>query len=413
MRVLVLSDYYLPGYRAGGPLRTLANMVEQFGDEVTFRVITRDRDFGAGEPFADVTPGVWQSIGKAEVLYLPPGALSLQALREVLRGLDYDVLYLNSFFSPDFTLKPLLLRHLGRIPRCPVVLAPRGEFSPGAVRLKGARKRAFIAAARAVSLYRDVVWQASSEYERDDVRRWFGPEVPILIAPDVPSAPAASGALPQSLPKQEGRCDVVFLSRISRKKNLDGALRMLAGLRGEVRFDIYGPLEDHGYWRDCQRLIAALPANVRAEYRGTVPHEDVTAVMSRHHLFLLPTLGENFGHVILEALVGGCPVLISDQTPWRGLAAEGAGWELPLSDPEAFRTVLQRCIDMSAEEHASLSARAARYGLFCSRDEEVLRQNRELFRRACASVSGVVPASATGLIGPELDVASVHTSTRR
>jgi glycosyltransferase involved in cell wall biosynthesis len=381
MRVLVLSDYYLPGYRAGGPIRTLANMVEQLGHGLSFRVVTRDRDFGASEPYPDVEPGRWQRVGQAEVLYLAPQDLSLPALRRLLREAPYDVLYLNSFFSPSFTSEPLLLRRLGLIPRLPVVLAPRGEFSPGALRLKAARKRAFIAAARAAGLHDGVLWQASSEYEAADIRRWFSSRAAVHVAPDVPGR-IGSGALPPRVPKCAGRLDAVFLSRISRKKNLDGALRMLAGVQGEVRLNIYGPLEDAAYWRECQRLIEALPPNVCVEYRGTVPHEEVASVLRQHHLFLFPTLGENFGHVILEALVAGCPVLLSDQTPWRGLEVAGVGWDLPLAEPAAFGAVLQRCIDMTDEEHAAWTERAAAYGARHSEDVTVLEQNRALFRGA-------------------------------
>ena len=43
--------------------------------------------------------------------------------------------------------------------------------------------------------------------------------------------------------------------------------------------------------------------------------------IARSDVFLLPTGGENFGHAIFEALSCGVPVLISDQTPWRGLEA--------------------------------------------------------------------------------------------
>lgn len=394
MTILTLTDYYLPGYRAGGPIRTLANMVEQLGDEFTFRIVTRDRDFGEGEPLAGVIPRRWQRVGKAEVLYLAPHDLSARALRRVLCDTEHDVLYLNSFFSPSLTLKPLLLRRLGRVPRRAVVLAPRGEFSPGALRLKAVRKHAFIAAARALGLYEGVLWQASSEYERDDVRRWFGADAAVHVAPDVPDAASAARteALPPRPPKLPGRLDVVFLSRISRKKNLDGALRMLAGVRGEVRLDIYGPLEDEAYWRECQQPIAALPANIRVEYRGAVPYEEVASVMRRHHLFLFPTLGENFGHVILEAFVAGCPVLISDRTPWRALTAERAGWDVPLDDPEAFRAVLQRCVEMSGREHADWSAGAAAFGERFSRNTEVLEQNRALFRLAGGSASAPEPA---------------------
>ncbi len=388
MRILTLSDYYLPGYLAGGPMRTLANMVAQLGEEFAFRVVTRDRDLTAREPYPGVVPGVWQEVGKAQVLYLPPAGLSLRRLREVIGATAHDVLYLNSFFSRSFTLKPLLLRRLGLIPPRPLVLAPRGEFSPGALRLKRARKRAFLAAARACSLYEGVVWQASRAYEQEEIRRGFGARGPVLVAPDLPAASATAPPLAPRPAKQPGYLRAVFLSRISRKKNLDVALRMLEGVRGAVELSIYGPLEDSGYWADCQALMQRLPENIRVEYRGSIVHERVAEVMREHDLFFLPTLGENFGHVILEALQAGTPVLISDQTPWRALEEEGVGWDLSLDEPEAFRSILQQCVEMTAEEHRLLSQRAARFGLRRSRDEEVLRRNRELFRYACAEARG-------------------------
>ncbi len=104
--------------------------------------------------------------------------------------------------------------------------------------------------------------------------------------------------------------------------------------------------------------------------------------MREHDLFFLPTLGENFGHVILEALCAGCPVLISDQTPWRGLEEKGVGWDLSLSKPEMFREVLQRCVDMNDEEYMKWSERAREYGVNVSRDDNVVKQNRQLFYKA-------------------------------
>ena len=65
----------------------------------------------------------------------------------------------------------------------------------------------------------------------------------------------------------------------------------------------------------------------------------------------------------------GCPVLISDQTPWRSLEEKGVGWDLPLSKPEMFQEVLERCVDVNDEE----------YGLQVTKDDGVVEQNRELF----------------------------------
>ena len=66
------------------------------------------------------------------------------------------------------------------------------------------------------------------------------------------------------------------------------------------------------------------------KYMGIVKHERVGEVFAEHDLFLLPSLGENYSHVTCEALSAGCPVLISDRTPWRNLQQKGVGWDVPL-----------------------------------------------------------------------------------
>jgi len=126
--VLACVDYYLPGYKAGGPIRTLANMVEQLGDKFAFRVITRDRDFQDREPYPNIQPCQWNQLGKAEVFYLSPEKVTLRTFQSILSETEYDILYLNSFFSPRFTISPLLLQRLKFISNRPIVLAPRGEF---------------------------------------------------------------------------------------------------------------------------------------------------------------------------------------------------------------------------------------------------------------------------------------------
>jgi glycosyltransferase involved in cell wall biosynthesis len=101
--------------------------------------------------------------------------------------------------------------------------------------------------------------------------------------------------------------------------------------------------------------------------------------MAEHKLFLIPTLGENFGHVIFESLAVGCPVLISDRTPWRGLEEKGVGWDVPLGDVARFRAILQECVDMDSEAYASLSQRARGYAVQYEQDSSVLDTYRVMF----------------------------------
>src|SRR6185369_17989258 len=104
--------------------------------------------------------------------------------------------------------------------------------------------------------------------------------------------------------------------------------------------------EDALYWERCRRASAALPPSVTLCDRGEVAADEVGRALARNHVVLLPTYGENFGHVILESLLAGVPVLISDQTPWRDLESRRAGWDLPLAEPERFRERLTALLDM-------------------------------------------------------------------
>ena len=385
MCILTFIDYYLPGYKGGGPIRTLVNFVEQLGEEIKLKIVTSDRDLGDETPYHGVSANVWGRVGKADVRYVSPDKFSFFFVRQLMRDTTFDVIYLNSFFSYRGAIKPLLLRRLAMVRNVPVILAPRGEFSPGALALKALKKRVFMRLSKMVGLYGGIIWQASSEVEARDIRRCFGDELTIFVAPDI--APVVA---PSSLPRREtiklrGKLDIVFLSRISRKKNLDGALRLLGNLEGDIRFNIYGPLEDSGYWAECEQIISELPQNVAVQYCGTVAHDNVLSVMGAHDLFLFPTLGENFGHVILEAFLAGCPVVLSDQTPWRGLADKRVGWDIPLSGPADFHSVLQRCVMMDEEEYKMWSDSARAFGLSQTQDGSVVARNRALFEHALAA----------------------------
>jgi glycosyltransferase involved in cell wall biosynthesis len=386
--VLILADYYLPGSRAGGPIRSLANLVESLGDEFTFRLVTRDRDCGGERAYPGVEPDRWQRVGKAQVLYLSPRRTSLACWQRLLSRTPYDVLYLNSFFSSQFTIKPLLLRRLGLVPRRATVLSPKGELAASALAIKNRKKRLFATLAQRVALYRGLTWQASSAYEAADIaRHWASPSPDdLLIAPDM-AAPVSRQAPPPS--KKPGALAAAFLSRIVPVKNLDGALSVLAEVSGDIDFTIYGPVEDTAYWASCEERIAALPPRVRVRCVGAVSPRDVPGLLCRQHLFFLPTRGENFGHAIVEALAAGCPVLIGDQTPWRNLRECQAGWDLPVDRPDLFRAALQSCIDMDEDEYRRWSHGArSYYERIIERDQSV-QGHRQLFLRAARDAASV------------------------
>jgi glycosyltransferase involved in cell wall biosynthesis len=182
--------------------------------------------------------------------------------------------------------------------------------------------------------------------------------------------------------KQSGRLRLAYLARISPGKNLITALDMLEGLEGEIAFDVHGPIEDRRYWARCEERMRRLPRNVTVRYRGAVPFGAASEVLARYDALLLPTLGENFGHVIVEALAAGCPPIVSNRTPWRDLEARRVGWDLPLEEPERFRAALAACVRMGADEHREWSEEARRYAQEVTTDPSALEATRRLFTDA-------------------------------
>jgi glycosyltransferase involved in cell wall biosynthesis len=337
--VLAFASYYLPGYKAGGPIQSLANLVSQLNKEVTFRIVSADRDLGDTAAYPDILPGQWRTAGNAQVFYLAPGQCKLGTISRILSKTPHDVLFLNSLFDPKFTTLPLLAQHLNLAPRRPVLLAPRGELSSGAPNLKALKKRSFMALTRLAKLYRHVHWIASTGQEARDIRNEFA-EASISIAANLPSA---NWTTFRRSPRRQGdQLRIVFLSRISPMKNLDFALRVLREVRVPILFDIFGPKEDPHYWEHCSTLAAQMPKHVTVSYRGSIKPPEAIETISRYDLFFLPTRGENFGHVIAEAILGGTRLLISDQTPWRGLAGSGVGHDLPLKDTNEFVRVIEK-----------------------------------------------------------------------
>jgi glycosyltransferase involved in cell wall biosynthesis len=237
-------------------------------------------------------------------------------------------------------MKILLARRLGKLPLRRLLLSPRGEFVDGPLRLKYLKKITYIKLSKLAGFYRNITWHASSVIEMEGFIRVMKIDSGVIkVALDLPSK--VSLEMPASQLLSDRWLRVVFLSRLTREKNLDYALRTLNKVRANIIFDIYGPDEDTAYWAECKALIPSLPGNVKVSYYGAVVPTQVPNIFGNYDLFFFPSRGENYGHVIAEAISVGTKVLISNNTPWLNLATEGLGWDLDLQDDSIFVRVIE------------------------------------------------------------------------
>ncbi len=371
--MLVLIGAFWHGSGSSGPNKSFQALAEALSPDFNFLQVSRDRAFGASTPAAE--SGRWLDHGFARAWYCPPTRAGAKGLGQLLRETAHDILMLNGFYDRDFTIPALMLGRFGTTPRKPVILSPRGEFGCGAAQLKPRRKSAWRTLAHRARLLSQVWPHATSEAERADLERGFPWTRQTLIAPNVrrPISPAA-----RRREADPGILRIVFLGRISRVKNLDYALAVLQRVVGRTAFEIFGPIEDAAYWAECRALIASLPANITVRYRGEIANSAVPEILAEADLFFLPSRSENFGHAIFEALSCGVPVLISDTTPWRGLAERAVGWDLPLNDPQAFAARIDAFAAASRLARDTYSRSARLHAEAWVRDSDAVRKSREM-----------------------------------
>ena len=361
-------------------------MVEQLGGEFDFWIVAKDRDETDDKAYPDVKVDAWNKVGNVQVYYASPGSLTLRKISRLIKETPHEILYLNSYFNYHFTILPLLARLLRIFPDKPVVLAPRGEFSKGALALKSWKKHPYIRLSIAVNLYSGIIWQASSEYEVNDIRKNMDEKATerIIVAPNLPSriVHEKRHAIKHDFRTPGKSLKIIFLSRITPKKNLDFALKVLCKVSVPVVFDIYGTIFDEVYWQHCKNLIKVLPDNIHVSYKGSLTHNLVDSTLSQYDLCFFPTRGENFGHVIYEALAAGLPVLISDQTPWRDLQEKGIGWSLSLEDSNRFSRIIERVYGMTENDFMEMKKKAISYSIEYIEESGALKKNRDLFNYA-------------------------------
>jgi len=361
-RILCFIPYYLPGNRSGGPVRSLSNFVSYFSKHYLISIITADRDHGSEVAYTGISNNQWNSVSGAEVFYLAPSLINrVFTLIRILSRSRADCYYFNSFFSFSLTILPLIIFSFLFKRSLSLVIAPRGEFSKSALQVSRTKKLFYLSFYRLLLTPHSVLFQASSAAEKCDIINalHLSPQH-VLEAPNLPSADTLTVA--SSIPLVGRSCSgllrVVYMSRITKYKNLHILLSALSSCKSSISFDIYGPIEDNTYWAYCLDLIRKHPLSRMIAYMGIVDHASVVSILSSYDLFALPTSGENFGHAIFESLISGTPVLISNATPWQSSRC-GAINTISHHKPYDWSKFIDLFAAKSSEEHiqARLEAR--------------------------------------------------------
>jgi glycosyltransferase involved in cell wall biosynthesis len=357
-KLLIIMGLYIPNYSSGGPITSVRNLTDALGDRFDFYIMASDRDNKDDEqPYPDIVNNEWNQVGKAKVYYTERGKYPIKLLKKLIDGMD--CVYLCGFYG-TYVYKTLILKRLKLI-NARVIIAAQGTFSKGALSIKSRKKNIYIEMINRLHLLEGVDWAATSDSEIQDIKTHNkNRNNTFYIATNIPRKFEFKII---NKNKITGNIRLVWISRITPVKNLIGTIETISSVNGNIELDIYGYVDDQNYYNECVSKLNDLPQNVKWNIYPAVESEKVIDTFRNYHVFIFETLGENFGHVIFEALAGGCPCIISDATPWKDFGEREVGYSFPLSDRENFSDSLQKYIDMDFDEYNKISEKCVEYAL--------------------------------------------------
>ncbi len=377
-KILILSNYYLPGNKAGGIIRAAENLVGLIADVAEVIVFTSSKDFDNKDNYNSIDFNTPVVNGNYRVVYFDCYGFKLsKSIFDYIKYSKPDFIFINGFFSFHFSIIPMIFKSLGLL-KTELIVSPRGMLKSSALNFKWKKKKLILSLFKFLNLSKKVIFHATDIQESNDLKKIFK-NAKVIVVSDIP---AKSTANELKLVKEVGKLNLLFLGRIHPVKNLLYILNLLKKINELclINLSIVGNIEDMIYWEVCKEEIKKMPDNIKIEFIGEVSHMEVSKIISHNHLVINPSLGENFSYTIIESLQGGRPILISDQTPWKDLKDYGAGWDFPLVHVDSFVSSIETAAQWSQNDFSQASEKAINYFLAKIDIESIKGKYFELFK---------------------------------
>lgn len=371
--ILLFFDWFYPDLSAGGPVRSFINLIEQTKNDINWHVVCSNTNYSTKIFNPNLPINTWEKLpfgGKA--MYLPLKAGSKE-LKKILKAKKWHCVYINSMYSSFFGFQALVMAKKLSLR---VVLCPRGMLAEGSVKQKAWLKLPYLWLSKWLGWYNNIVWHATNQQEKKQIIKRYGSQVEITVVPNLVRKIKPGNRLRS---KKKGSLRILSVARVAPEKNLDYIIQRLKDLSlPDISLTIIGSVHNPKYAQKLQAM--AQHSHISLTLVGHLEPEAIQEQILSHDLFVLPTLGENFGHAIIESLGAGLPVLISDKTPWEGLFEVQAGKAIPLSNVMEFYTMLNQFYQMDETIWQNWHKGAINYAKSYVKQQTIIKSYLELFR---------------------------------
>jgi glycosyltransferase involved in cell wall biosynthesis len=368
LTILISIPWFLPAYKAGGPIQSIANLINNFDENVEYKIFCGNADLN-NEPLQNIEEDKWiQYNNNTQVWYASKNKASAN-LKAQVKFLKPDVIFIIGIFSWQYNIVPLLFCKAKK-----KILSVRGMLHTGALSQKRFKKGLFLYLLKIVNVKKNTSFHATDNAEAVFIRKEFGEAAQIYVAGNFAKAIQSKNLLY----KEANILKLITIALISPMKNYLLILNALANCTANIEYNIYGPIKDTDYWELCKKQIALLPSNIIVKYHGEINPTQIENVLAQNHVFIMPSKSENFGHALVEALSAGKPIITSNATPWNNLLDNKAGINCN-EEVNAISNAINLFAEMNEETYVQFANGAQQYAIKKNDKEALHLQYQQMF----------------------------------
>lgn len=359
LKILQVSPAYYPALSIGGPIFStlaLTQLITLNNHHVTTLTTPLGLSREDSERVIFNTPT--QLSPGHEVVYQPySGYAHFTWSPATLRWLskhakEFDLLILHGIWNFPLLAAAWICQRQG----LPYLLYPHGTLYKETVTLRsGGKKRIMLKlfVRRMLSRAARVVFTTSDEAQK--VQNFLKLNLNAVVLPNIVDHKEfdnlpTRGALRQELGIPSDHAVLLHLGRIATKKGLSTTVDVLARLlaaKHKVSLLIVGG-DEAGQRAALELQAKSLGISANLHFAGLLDRQQTLQALADSDIFILPSLSENFGMAVVEAMLARVPVVISDYVGLApDVAAADAGVVVPLSGGAAgFADAVGKLLDV-------------------------------------------------------------------
>jgi glycosyltransferase involved in cell wall biosynthesis len=372
--IFIITEYFYPFSLAGGPIRSIENILNNFKSGSKICILTSSSDYN-NEPLSSwyvVNNIIDDDVTGHKIAYVSKYFKGLFFLFYSISKID--IVYINGLFKPSLNLVPIIKSNK-------LIVAPRGMLQAPLLKQKWFQKKLYLSVLKFIFFFKNVKWHATTQQEASEIKNVFGDKSDIKVISNIPVTPCIES---KNSVKESRSLSLVYYGLIVENKGLLTLIQILKTLNLPISLDIYGSIKDQSYWKECLQEINNNQSPATFNYFGHTNPSESQSILAKYDAFVSLTKGENFGHSIYEALSVGTPVIITNKTPW---VFEGSsnppGWIINYDnqgiDSDSLKQTIINLYHMDNDAYALSSKAAHAYAVDFYTSHDFKKEYTDLF----------------------------------